>query len=199
MVASGVIAGVGILTGSSILVVGAMAISPDLLPICATAIGLVERRRPLWTRAVLTLFLGLAVVTAASAAATGLLRATGRIDPSLDLSNTVLGDTLTTVGPGTVLVALAAGMAGMLAYETAGSAAVGVAISITTIPAAAYIGAAVALQGFQDAEGGLEVLGTNIVSIVTAGSATVWAQHRARGRAADRASPDTGDVRPAPR
>ncbi len=196
MVASGVIAGVGVLTGSSILVVGAMAISPDLLPICATAIGLVERRRSLWTRALVTLLLGLLVVVAASAAATGLLRATGRIDASLDLSNTVLGDSLTTVGPGTVLVALAAGMAGIMAYETAGSAAVGVAISITTIPAAAYIGAATALQGFQDAEGGLEVLATNVVAIVTAGAATVWAQRRLRRRAPDDASPDRGDVRP---
>jgi hypothetical protein len=44
MVAAGVIAGVGVLTGSSILVVGAMAISPDLLPISASAIGLVEHR-----------------------------------------------------------------------------------------------------------------------------------------------------------
>jgi uncharacterized hydrophobic protein (TIGR00271 family) len=182
MVASGVIAGVGVLTGSSILVVGAMAISPDLLPICATAIGIVERRRALWSRALLTLVLGLAVVVAASAAATGLLRVTGRIDANLDLANTVLGDSLTHVGPGTVLVALAAGMAGMVAYETAGSAAVGVAISITTIPAAAYAGAALALQGFQDAGGGLEVLATNIVSIVTAGGVTVWAQRRIRPR-----------------
>ena len=44
MAAAGVVAGVGVLDGSSILVVGAMALSPDLLPISAGAVGLVERR-----------------------------------------------------------------------------------------------------------------------------------------------------------
>ncbi len=182
MVAAGVIAGVGVMTGSSILVVGAMAISPDLYPLCATAIGLVERRKRLWSLAFFTLALGLAVVTAAAAATTWLLRVSGRIEDSLDLANTVLGPSLTNVGAGSVIVALAAGMAGMLAYETAGSAAVGVAISVTTIPAAAYIGDAMALQGYQDAAGGLAVLGTNVAGIVTAGAITVFLQRRWRRR-----------------
>src|ERR671922_1024071 len=49
---------------------------------------------------------------------------------------------LTTVNDETIAVALAAGVAGMLALETRASSAVGVAISITTIPAAAYLGVA---------------------------------------------------------
>jgi uncharacterized hydrophobic protein (TIGR00271 family) len=180
MVAAGVVAGVGVLTGSSILVVGAMAISPDLLPISATAVGIVERRRALAVTAISTLALGLAATAAAAALTTCLLRAVDRIDDSLALANTVLGPSLTSVGPGAVLVALAAGMAGMLAYETAGSAAVGVAISVTTIPAAAYIGDAVALTGYQDAGGSLGVLGVNVVGIVTASTATLFAQRRWR-------------------
>jgi len=39
-----VIAALGVITSSSILIVGAMAVSPDLLPICATCVGLVARR-----------------------------------------------------------------------------------------------------------------------------------------------------------
>jgi uncharacterized hydrophobic protein (TIGR00271 family) len=182
MVAAGVIAGVGVINSSSILVVGAMAISPDLYPICATAIGLVDRRRQLWTLALFTLVLGLGVVSVAATVSTLMLRITGRIDDDLDLAGTALGQSLTVVGPGTVLVALAAGMAGMLAYETAGSAAVGVAISVTTIPAAAYVGDSIALQGFQDAAGGLEVLGTNVAGIVAAGALTVYVQRRWRRR-----------------
>lgn len=197
MMAAGVIAGVGVLTGSSILVVGAMAISPDLLPISATAVGLVERRPRIWTRAFLTLILGMAVVVVAAAATTGLLRATGRISSDLDLAKTVLGDSLTEIGPGTVLVALAAGMAGMLAYETAGSAAVGVAISITTIPAAAYVGAAIALQGYQDAGGGLGVLATNVAGILVASTLTIWLQRRWRPTTDVADSSDRGDA-PAP-
>jgi uncharacterized hydrophobic protein (TIGR00271 family) len=182
MAAAGVVAGVGVLNDSSILVVGAMALSPDLYPICATAIGLVERRTALWSLALFTLVTGLAVVATAAAASTAVLRVFDRISPDLDLDNTVLGQSLTVVGAGTVIVALAAGMAGMLAYETAGSAAVGVAISVTTIPAAAYIGDAIALQGYQHAAGGVTVLTTNLAGIVTAGAATIYIQRRWRRR-----------------
>jgi hypothetical protein len=63
MVASGVVAGVGVLTGSSILVVGAMALSPDLLPISAAAVGLLERRWRLMTRALATLVAGMTVAS----------------------------------------------------------------------------------------------------------------------------------------
>ena len=54
---------------------------------------------------------------------------------------------LTTVSNETVVVALAAGVAGMLALETRASSGVGVAISVTTIPASAYVGVAAGLGG----------------------------------------------------
>ncbi|MBK8293696.1 MAG: hypothetical protein IPK93_02575 [Solirubrobacterales bacterium] len=44
---AGCIAAMGVLTNNSILIVGAMAVSPDLLPICATCVALVGRRLPL--------------------------------------------------------------------------------------------------------------------------------------------------------
>jgi uncharacterized hydrophobic protein (TIGR00271 family) len=157
-----------------------MAISPDLLPTAATAVGLVERRPALALRASLTLVLGLGIVALAAAATTLLLRLDGRIEDNLDLADTVLGPSLTHIGPGSVLVALAAGMAGILAYETAGSAAVGVAISVTTIPAAAYVGDALALEGYQDGQGALGVLATNVIGIVTAASVTLFIQRRLR-------------------
>jgi uncharacterized hydrophobic protein (TIGR00271 family) len=184
MVAAGVVAGVGVLTGSAILVVGAMALSPDLLPISAAAVGIVERRWLLTARALVTLALGLAIVTATAAMATGVLRWSGRIEQNLDLAGSVLGPSLTDVGPGSVLVALAAGMAGMLAYETAGAAAVGVAISVTTIPAAAYVGDAIGLGGRQDGVGALGVLATNVVGIVAAAALTLFVQRRLRPRPA---------------
>jgi uncharacterized hydrophobic protein (TIGR00271 family) len=178
MLASGVVAGVGVLTGSSILVVGAMALSPDLLPISAAAVGVLERRWRLTTRAAATLAAGLATASIAAASTTVVLRLTNRIEENLDLADSVLGPSLTEVGPGSVLVALAAGMAGMLAYETAGSAAVGVAISVTTIPAAAYLGAAIGFAGGEDGLGALVVLTTNVVAIHAACVATLWIQRR---------------------
>lgn len=180
MAAAGVVAGVGVLDGSAILVVGAMALSPDLLPISAAAVGIVERRWALAARAALTLAVGLGIAALMAAATTMLLRGFGRIGSGLDLADTALGPSLTEVGPGSVLVALAAGMAGMLAYETAAGTAVGVAISVTTIPAAAYVGCAIGLGTSTSAGGALEVLATNVVCIVAGSTSTLAVQHHRR-------------------
>ena len=80
MAVAGVVAGVGVLNGSSILVVGAMALSPDLLPISAAAVGLVERRWMLAARAAITLCTGLGIAALTATGATVLLRIFGRID-----------------------------------------------------------------------------------------------------------------------
>jgi uncharacterized hydrophobic protein (TIGR00271 family) len=170
------------LTDSSILIVGAMALSPDLLPIAASSLGIVERRWRLTRRAVVTLITGLTVATISATIATLLLRLTNRLEADHDLSGSVLGPALTELGPGSILVAAAAGAGGMLAYETAGSAAVGVAISITTIPAAAYVGVDVGLRGNQDGLGSLEVLVTNVVVIQTACVVTLSIQRRLAAR-----------------
>ena len=67
------------------------------------------------------------------------------------------------VGVGTVGVALAAGVAGVLAFESRAGAAVGVAISVTTIPAAAMAGVAAGLADWPQALGGLVLLGVNLL------------------------------------
>jgi hypothetical protein len=73
-------------------------------------------------------------------------------------------------------VALAAGVAGILALETRASSAVGVAISITTIPAAAYLGIAVGVGEAHRVPGAMAVLGVNVVMLLVAGSATLLIQ-----------------------
>jgi Domain of unknown function (DUF389) len=75
-------------------------------------------------------------------------------------------------------VALAAGVAGMLALETRASAAVGVGISITTIPAAAYLGVAAGNGQVDKVWGALAVLGVNVVMLLLGGTATLLAQRR---------------------
>jgi Domain of unknown function (DUF389) len=65
-----------------------------------------------------------------------------------------------------------------------GLGALGVAISITTIPAAAYLGVAAA-QGEEDkAAGALAVLGVNVALLLAGGMATLivqrWLAQRAR-------------------
>jgi uncharacterized hydrophobic protein (TIGR00271 family) len=144
MVAAGLIASYGVIDYNQILIVGAMAISPDLLPITAVAVGLVDRHALLAFRAFVTLTLGMAVATVAAAAATFVQDLFGLIPSNFDIDATVLGS-LTDVNNETIVVALAAGIAGMLALETRASSGVGVAVSVTTIPAAAYLGTAVGL------------------------------------------------------
>jgi uncharacterized hydrophobic protein (TIGR00271 family) len=182
MTTAGVIAGIGVLTGSAVLLVGAMAISPDLLPISASAIGIVERRWVLAARALRALALGLGTAALAAFAATALMRLFHRVPDDLVLAETAMGEALTHVGPGTLVVAAAAGVAGMMAFERPGGAAVGVAISVTTIPAAAYVGAAMAMGRDDPMWGAMVVLLANVVTIVVASSLTLMLQRRSRRR-----------------
>lgn len=92
---------------------------------------------------------------------------------------------LTTVNDATIVVALAAGVAGMLALETRASAAVGVGISITTIPAAAYLGVAAAVGELSKAAGALAVLGANVAMLLVAGTLTLVVQRQLAAHAGD--------------
>ena len=64
----------------------------------------------------------------------------------------------------------------MLAVETRASAGVGVAISVTTIPAAAYLGVAAGLGEADTAAGALGVLGTNVGMMVVGAVGTLAVQ-----------------------
>ena len=89
---------------------------------------------------------------------------------------------LTSVNATTIGVAAAAGVAGMLALEMRASAGVGVAISVTTIPAAAYLGVAAGLGQLDKVHGALAVLAVNIVMISLGGVATLLTQRRLKRR-----------------
>jgi hypothetical protein len=75
-----------------------------------------------------------------------------------------------------VLVAFVAGIAGILSFETRASSAVGVAISITTIPAAAFIGVAFAEHDAAAGGPALAVLAVNVAMLVLAGTLTLLLQ-----------------------
>ncbi len=178
-----VIATVAVITSSSILMVGAMAVSPDLLPICATCVGLVGRRQRLTERSATTLLLGLALVVVASGILTGLLSATGFLPDGFEVESSAF-HTLAQIDYTTVLIALAAGVAAMLSFETRASAAVGVAISVTTMPASAYLGVALGGTGSDEALGALAVLAVNVGLLILAGSATLAFQRWLANRGA---------------
>jgi uncharacterized hydrophobic protein (TIGR00271 family) len=183
LLAAGVIASYGVIDFNGLLIVGAMAISPDLPPITAIAVGLVDRRLRLAGRAFLTLAVGMAFATGAAAGSAFAQDEFDWIPADFNIDATVLGG-LTHVNDETIIVAFAAGVAGMLALETRASSGVGVAISVTTIPAAAYLGVAVGLGETEKILGALAVLSTNVAFLVVAASATLVVQRLLARRAA---------------
>jgi len=175
MTVAAVVAALGVIRDNPILIVGAMAVSPDLLPVCALCVGIVGRRLPLALRAASTLVLGLFLVAVLACGLAALLNQTAAFDGDLHLGAGGL-NTLGSVDYSTVLVALAAGVAAMLSFETRAAAAVGVAISVTTIPASALLGVAAGLGEFHEAGGAGLVLAVNVVLLILSGSLTLAIQ-----------------------
>jgi uncharacterized hydrophobic protein (TIGR00271 family) len=177
MIAAGVIAAFGVIEANTILIVGAMAVSPDLLPVTAACAALVARRWTLAAKALATLLVGLGAAGASGASLTAGLDALGALPSDFVVGEAALAG-LTTVNVSTCGVALAAGVAGMLAVETRASAAVGVGISITTIPAVAYLGVAGGEGEMDKVLGALAVLAVNVAMLLLGGVSTLVVQRQ---------------------
>jgi uncharacterized hydrophobic protein (TIGR00271 family) len=176
-----VIAALGVITSSSILIVGGMAVSPDLLPICATCVGIVAGRRRLAQRSFTTLTLGLLLVVVVVAALSFALKAAGFLPDGFQVEESSL-HTLAKTDYTTVLVAFAAGVAAMLSFETRAAATVGVAISVATMPASAYLGVAIGSGSADEGVGALVVLAINVSLLILSGSLTLLAQRHLPNR-----------------
>jgi uncharacterized membrane protein len=90
-----------------------------------------------------------------------------------------------------VIVALLAGVAGMLSLTTAKSSVlVGVLISVTTVPAAANIGVAAAVGRWDECLGAAIQVAVNLASLLLAGVVTLSIQRQMwhRGRRINRAN-----------
>jgi uncharacterized hydrophobic protein (TIGR00271 family) len=175
MAVAAVLGAIGVITDNPILVVGAMAVSPDLLPICAACVGLVAGRFRLARRATVTLLLGILLTWAVAAAIAWALQLTGILASDFEVHDSALKG-LAHIDYSTVLVALAAGVAAMLSFETRAAAAVGVAISVTTIPASALFGVSLGLGEVGVSWGAAGVLGVNVSLLLLSGTATLALQ-----------------------
>jgi uncharacterized hydrophobic protein (TIGR00271 family) len=172
--AAGVVGAFAVIDKDPVLIVGAMAISPDLMPITAASTGLALRRGRLTVRALGTLAAGLAVIGAVAAVLTALLDAAALMPRGFALGK--IPASQTHVNASTILIALAAGVAGMLAVETRANAAVGVAISVTTLPAASFLGVAIGIGELGATPSALAVLGANVAMMLLAGACTLVLQ-----------------------
>ncbi|WP_284745333.1 DUF389 domain-containing protein [Amycolatopsis sp. RTGN1] len=134
------LAAVGVLTDSAVTIVGAMVVGPEFGPLAALAVGLVLRRWDLVRLAGAALGIGFPLAMVVTLGGALLVRVTdvfGAQAFELKQHNEV--DFVFSVGVPSLVVAMLAGAAGMLAMTSAKSAAlVGVFISVTTVPAAGY-------------------------------------------------------------
>ncbi|MDQ5895102.1 MAG: hypothetical protein QG596_1363 [Actinomycetota bacterium] len=175
MAVAGWVAGLGVIESSTILIVGAMAISPDLMPLCATCVGLVGRRIRLALSSFATLILGMGMVMLVACLVTFGLQLIGIIGNDFDVREVEL-EGLADADYSTGMIALGAGVAAILSFETRGATAVGVAISVTTVPASAFFGVAMALGETYEARGAILVLALNLVLLVLGGTVTLYLQ-----------------------
>ena len=179
MVLACLIASVGVLLDSPVLIIGAMVVGPEFGPIAGLCVAIVQRRRDLVKRSLLPLVVGFPLGITAAYLFTLLIRAFDLTPEGFTTGSHPLTDFIAEPDAFSVLVALFAGTAGMLSLTNAKSGAlVGVLISVTTIPAAANIAVAAAFTDGEEWVGAMTQLAVNLSGILIAGVATLYIQRR---------------------
>jgi uncharacterized hydrophobic protein (TIGR00271 family) len=179
IVIAGLIAGVGILLNSPVLIVGAMVVGPEFGPLAGLSVALVERRREFARRSLMALGVGFPVGIVLACLATLVFKSTGIAPDDFVPGDHELTGFISHPDFFSFSVAFMAGVVGMLSLTNAKSGAlVGVLISVTTIPAASNIGVAAAYGDWGEAGGAAAQLAINLTSIVLAGVLTLFVQRR---------------------
>ncbi|MFF7891233.1 DUF389 domain-containing protein [Streptomyces sp. NPDC007907] len=171
------IAACGVVLDNSILIVGAMAVGPEFGPLAGISTAVVRRQPRLAARSLIALLVGFAAAMAVTVGFSLFMDAVGLFTEAqleADRPNTgfiYAPDRLSFV------VAVLAGIAGTLSLTSAKSGAlVGVAISVTTIPAAANAAVALSYGDTKQTWGSTEQLLLNLLGIIVAGTLTLLAQ-----------------------
>ncbi|RSS55001.1 DUF389 domain-containing protein [Streptomyces sp. WAC01280] len=177
MILATMIAACGVVLDNAILIVGAMAVGPEFGPLAGVCTAVVQRAPRLAARSLIALLIGFAVAIAATTVfSLGMdaLDLFSREQLDADRPNTSF---VWQPDPFSFVVALLAGVAGMLSLTSAKSGAlVGVAISVTTIPAGANAAVALSYGELGQMWGSVEQLLLNLGGIMLAGVLTLYGQ-----------------------
>ncbi|MEV0206053.1 DUF389 domain-containing protein [Streptomyces sp. NPDC050788] len=171
------IAACGVVLDNAILIVGAMAVGPEFGPLAGICTSVVQRRPRLALRSLTALLVGFAGAMLVTVGFALFMDAVGLFHES-DLEGK-RPNTAFVYAPDafSFIVAVLAGIAGTLSLTSAKSGAlVGVAISVTTVPAAANAAVALAYGDTSQTIGSTNQLLLNLLGIVLAGTATLAAQ-----------------------
>ncbi|MGW7195924.1 DUF389 domain-containing protein [Streptomyces chryseus] len=186
------IAACGVVLDNAILIVGAMAVGPEFGPLAGFCTALVRRAPKLAWRSFTALIVGFAVAMAVTVVFSLFMDATGLFtEAKLDADRPNTGFIY---APDwfSFVVAVLAGAAGMLSLTSSKSGAlVGVAISVTTVPAAANAAVALSYGDLGQTWGSSEQLLLNLLGIVVAGTLTLLAQKFLWARQRERTARDS--------
>jgi uncharacterized hydrophobic protein (TIGR00271 family) len=166
-----------IINDSAVLLIGAMVLGPEFGPLAAVAVGLVHRRRAMARRAVVSLAVGFTVAIMVTAVVVLAGRGLGWFGPELLAAERPATAFITQPDRWSVVVAVLAGIAGVLSLTAARSGAlVGVFISVTTVPAIGDMALSMALGGGTEFREAATQLGINLAGILVAASLTLLVQ-----------------------
>ena len=179
MVIAMLIATVGIMLDSTILIIGAMIVGPEFGPIAGFCVAVVQGRGHVARRSLVALAVGFPAGILAAFVMALLLKWSGLPPEAFETGERRFTDFISHPDEFSLIVAVLAGTAGVLSLTSAKSGAlVGVLVSITTIPAAANIGLAAAYTDWHEFGGAVAQLGVNLGGIGLAGIGTLFLQRR---------------------
>ena len=186
---AGLIAAVGILTNSQILIVGAMVVGPEYSAIIAVALGISKPEHGLVHDGLLALVSGFSASIVVTLAFGLAVRAAGEAPQQFLDGVRPVSDLINTPNVFSIVVAILAGIVGVVSLtEARAGALIGVFISVTTIPAAADIGVSLAFASWREAVGSVEQLLLNVVLLIMVGAGglstqrAIWRRLGARQR-----------------
>lgn len=174
MIVATMIAACGVVLDNAVLIVGAMAVGPEFGPLAGICTGLVRRSPRQAGRSLTALLVGFAAAIAATTVFSLVMDALGLFEVSMLDGPRPNTSFIWQPDPFSFVVALLAGVAGVLSLTSAKSGAlVGVAISVTTVPAAANAAVALSYGDLGQMWGSTEQLLLNLGGIVLAGVLTL--------------------------
>src|SRR5580704_13556110 len=174
---AGLIGAVGILTNSTILIVGAMVVGPEYNAIMGVALGIDKRARPPVLRGNAALLAGFSAAIIVTLLFGLAIRWSGHTPKLYSLGIRPVSSLINNPNLFSVVVAVLAGIVGVVSLtEARASALIGVFISVTTIPAAADIGLSLAYSSWGEARGSAFQLLLNVVLLIAVGAAALRLQ-----------------------
>jgi uncharacterized hydrophobic protein (TIGR00271 family) len=173
------IGAVGVLLDQPILIVGAMVVGPEFGPLAGLSVALVQRRADVARRSLAALGVGFPTGIVLACLATLVFKWIGAADDQFVPGDHELTGFISNPDFFSFFVAFVGGVAGILSLTNAKSGAlIGVLISVTTIPAASYVGVSSAYGDWDEALGAAAQLAINLTTIVLAGVLTLFIQRR---------------------